>query len=196
MKDRESKQNIRYQIAEFQVATVCLFVLSIAFNLIFANLYIEEKNNFIDMQEEYEKKLLYAEKTRDNAVQELGRMAIQVANEKANMEVQTLAYDEVSKYEYLGEFTVTAYCCELYEHICGTGDGLTASGLELKPGMVAVDPDVIPLGSTIIIDGIPYLATDTGGAIKGNRIDIAVPTHQEALELGIQTSNVWIVNEK
>lgn len=196
MKDKETKQNLRYQVAKREIATVGLFILSIAFNLIFANLYIEEKNNLIDMQQEYEKKLLYAEKTRDNAVQELGRMAIQTANEKANMEVQTLAYEEVSKYEYLGKFSITFYCCEQYEHICGTGDGLTASGLELQTGMVAVDPTIIPLGSTIIIDGIPYLATDTGGAIKGNRIDVAVPTHQEALELGIQTADVWIVNEK
>ena len=59
--------------------------------------------------------------------------------------------------------------------------------------MVAVDPDVIPLGSTIIIDGQEYLAADTGGAIKGNRIDIAVETHQEALELGTKTAEVWIV---
>ena len=59
--------------------------------------------------------------------------------------------------------------------------------------MVAVDPDVIPLGSTVIIDGQEYLAADTGGDIKGNRIDIAVDTHQEALDLGTRTAEVWIV---
>ena len=87
----------------------------------------------------------------------------------------------------------TYYCCEPYEHICGTGTGLTATGIPVAPGMVAVDPDIIPLGSTVIIDGQEYLAADTGGAIKGNRIDIAVETHQEALDLGVRTAEVWIV---
>ena len=40
---------------------------------------------------------------------------------------------------------------------------------------------------------ITYYAADTGGAIKGNHVDIAVPTHQEALELGTKTAEVWIV---
>ena len=43
----------------------------------------------------------------------------------------------------------------------------------------------IPLGSTVIIDGIEYRkAEDTGGMIKGNKIDMAVETHHEALDLG------------
>lgn len=195
MKDREMKRKLRYQVAKWQLATVGLFILSIIFNLIFSNLYFSERKNSVKMKNQYESELLYATKTKENAVKELGEIALQTANEKAYVEAKMFAYEQLGKYEYLGEFTITAYCCEQYEHICGTGDGLTASGLELQTGMVAVDPTVIPLGSTIIVDGIPYLATDTGGSIKGNRIDVAVPTHQEALELGIQTANVWIVNE-
>ena len=42
---------------------------------------------------------------------------------------------------YLGEFNCTAYCSEQYEHICGTGDGITASGVQAEPGVsIAVDP--------------------------------------------------------
>lgn len=92
----------------------------------------------------------------------------------------------------LGEFLATYYCCEAYPHICGTGDGLTATGVPVAPGVVAVDPAVIPLGSTVVIDGQEYLAADTGGLIKGNRIDIAVETHAEALELGVRTVEVWL----
>ncbi len=92
----------------------------------------------------------------------------------------------------LGEFKITYYCCEKRPHICGTGDGLTATGVPVEPGICAVDPDVIPLGSTVIVDGTSYLAADVGGAIKGSHIDIAVETHAEALELGVGTAEVFL----
>ncbi len=91
----------------------------------------------------------------------------------------------------LGTFKITYYCCEKYPHICGTGDGITATGVEIEPGMIAVDPKIIPYGSVVIIDGEEYTATDCGRAIKGYRIDIAVPTHAEAVERGIDYKEVW-----
>lgn len=92
----------------------------------------------------------------------------------------------------LGEFRITYYCCEAYPHICGTGDGLTATGVLAGPGICAVDPEVIELGSTVIIDGQEYLAADVGGAVKGKHIDICVDTHAEALELGVTTAEVFV----
>ena len=96
--------------------------------------------------------------------------------------------------------TVTFYCAELYPHICGTGDGIAADGTPVLPwATCAVDPDVIPLGSTVMVDlGDGYglrtlVANDTG--VKGNHIDICVPTHDEALRLGIQTSAVYWCKE-
>lgn len=99
---------------------------------------------------------------------------------------------DLPRLESLGEFLVTYYCCETYPHICGTGDGLTATGVPVAPGVVAVDPAVIPLGSTVVIDGAEYIAADTGGLIRGNRIDIAVETHAEALDLGVRRAEVWL----
>ena len=96
---------------------------------------------------------------------------------------------------YLGEFTLTYYCTENYDHICG-GGGLTASGVTVKAEQtVAVDTSIIPLGSKLYIDGIGYrIAEDTGSAIKGNKIDIAVSTHREAINNGIDRNvGVWIV---
>lgn len=101
--------------------------------------------------------------------------------------------EELENVHYVGECTLTAYCCEPYSHICGTGTGITASGLVVQPGLVAVDPKVIPLGSTVIIGEDVYLAADTGGAIKGNKIDIAVETHDEALKFGKQSAKVWYI---
>lgn len=100
----------------------------------------------------------------------------------------------------LENVTITFYCCEARPHICGTGTGITASGRRVTPYVsCAVDPDVIPLGSTIMIEyngEMVYLrADDTGGAVNGNHIDIAVPTHDFALSLGVQTADIWWCEE-
>lgn len=100
----------------------------------------------------------------------------------------------------LEDVTITFYCCEQYPHICGTGNGITASGRRVTPYVsCAVDPDVIPLGSTVMLEHngeMVYLrADDTGGSIKGNRLDIAVKGHQEALSLGVKTADIWWCEE-
>ncbi len=100
----------------------------------------------------------------------------------------------------LEDVTITFYCCEQYPHICGTGNGITASGRRVTPYVsCAVDPDVIPLGSTVMLEyngEMVYLrADDTGGSIKGNRLDIAVKGHQEALSLGVKTADIWWCEE-
>ena len=100
----------------------------------------------------------------------------------------------------LEDVTITFYCCEARPHICGTGTGITASGRRVTPYVsCAVDESVIPLGSTIMIEHngeMVYLrADDTGPAVKGNHIDIAVPTHDFALSLGIQTADIWWCEE-
>lgn len=93
--------------------------------------------------------------------------------------------------------TVTYYCCEPRPHICGTGDGITASGAPVEAGVsCAVDPALIPLGSTVWVDYgdgelHEYIAQDTGGAVNGAHIDLAVATHDEALDMGVQTATVY-----
>lgn len=96
--------------------------------------------------------------------------------------------------------TITFYCCEERPHICGTGTGITASGRRVTPYVsCAVDTDIIPLGSTIMIEyngEMVYLrADDTGPAVKGDHIDIAVKEHSEALSLGVQTADIWWCEE-
>lgn len=96
--------------------------------------------------------------------------------------------------------TVTFYCAEQYPHICGTGDGISRDGTPVLPwGTCAVDPNVIPLGSTVMVDlgdgeGLRTLvANDTG--VGGNHIDLCVPTHAEALEFGVKTLTVYWCEE-
>lgn len=104
--------------------------------------------------------------------------------------------DTETSLEYLGKFKISHYCCEPYKHICGDGKGLTRTGIPVHPGLISVDSCVIPLGSTVIIDGIEYQAEDTGGMIKGNKIDMAVETHHEALDLGVYWADVYIIGTK
>ena len=121
-----------------------------------------------------------------------GVLAARVDAGRAARQAQADASEDIGAYECIGECTVTYDCCEAYGHLCGDGDGLTATGLPVTPGVVAVDPEVIPLGSTVIIDGQAYLAADTGGAVGGNHVDICVATHQEAEDLGVTTAEVWV----
>lgn len=92
--------------------------------------------------------------------------------------------------------TVSYYCCERYPHICGTGDGITATGTEARPWITcAVDPTVIPLGSTVTVDigdgeTVECIAEDVGAWVQGEHMDICVSGHQEALELGIRRAEV------
>lgn len=100
---------------------------------------------------------------------------------------------DVKKGNLIDTFTVTHYCTEKYQHICNAGPPYkTASGTDVTPGRtIAVDKSVIPLGTRVIINGHEYIAEDTGGAIKGKRIDIAVDTHAQALSLGTKTYKVY-----
>ena len=96
--------------------------------------------------------------------------------------------------------TLTHYCiCK----ICCSKDpshpayGITASGREAEPYVsVAVDPFMIPLGSTVYVDYgdgeiQTYRADDTGSSITGAKLDLCVSSHEEALELGVKTVRVW-----
>lgn len=102
-------------------------------------------------------------------------------------------YSTDGKWKSLGIYTVTHYCCEKYPHICNAGPPYkTATGTTPHVGGCAVDPKKIPLGSYVKINGTVYHAEDTGGAIKGNRIDIVVETHKEALEKGKYEAELFL----
>ena len=121
------------------------------------------------------------------------RQAAQLQDRKEQIEILEIIIEnmEQEEPEYLGIFTVTHYCpCEI---CCGKTDGITFTGTQATEGRtIAVDPDVIPLGSTVVINGQEYIAEDIGGAIKGLRIDKYMDNHQEALNAGVVQAEVWI----
>ena len=103
-------------------------------------------------------------------------------------EIHTLVNDRV----FLGSFKLTAYCgCYSCSGKWGNG---TATGTIAKANhTIAVDPDVIPYGTEVYIDGKRYVAEDCGGAIVGNKIDVYHETHAEATEFGVKYADVFIL---
>ncbi len=91
----------------------------------------------------------------------------------------------------MGNFKLTFYCaCSS----CSGGYGAnTATGTQCVEGRtIAVDPSVIPLGSKVYIEGFgDFIAEDTGGAIKGNKIDIYLSDHDRCYELGVAYADVY-----
>lgn len=184
--ERRRKFNLRCETAEWQKAAAGIFAVSLAVNMA-QMAYINRLNrDRIELADQVQT----AEHIRDMAVQELGAVSLASVKEKQERAEQAAAYEAIGSWEYIGKFTLTAYCpCA---ECCGKwADGVTATGLPAVPGIVAVDPEVIPMGSTIIIDGQKYLAADTGSGITGNHIDICMSTHDETVEFGVQTATVW-----
>lgn len=103
---------------------------------------------------------------------------------------------------YLGEFYNTfycpGYCCN------GKWAGMTSTGAVPTPGVtIAVDPDVIPLGSTVYIEFLNesakelngyYVAQDVGGGVSDKHIDVLVSDHEEAYRYGVGYVNVYLIN--
>lgn len=94
----------------------------------------------------------------------------------------------------IGEFTVTYYCA--CTQCCGKTDGITASGTLAQEGITAAaDWTVIEPGTKVYIDGVGYRTVeDKGGAIKGNRIDVFMSSHERALEAGVHGAQVFLIN--
>lgn len=87
-----------------------------------------------------------------------------------------------------GSFSATAYCLR----------GRTAMGHGVRRGLIAADPRVLRLGSRVVLNGGgysgTYLVSDTGGKIKGKRIDIWMPSCSEARRFGRRTVQVYSAN--
>ncbi len=76
----------------------------------------------------------------------------------------------------------------------GGGDGITATGIQARHGVIAVDPNVIPLGTRVFIPGYgEAIAADTGGDIVGNRIDVVLEDYGSAMQFGRRTVDVYIL---
>lgn len=119
---------------------------------------------------------------------------IEVAAEEA---AKKKAEEEKKKQEQANGVCLGTFKTTYYTGSWDEGGNITALGTPVSPWYtVAVDPSIIPLGSKIRIegyDGIVFTCDDTGSAIKGNIIDIAVGSKSEANRLGVQYHKVYLV---
>jgi len=117
------------------------------------------------------------------------------------MKLETTREAAPAAYKESMRLQASAYTAAASENGWGPVDYF---GNPLKVGTVAVDPKVIPLGTKLYIAGYDYaglpagglyaVATDTGSAVKGNRIDIFVPdSRKEALKFGLQNVIVYVI---
>lgn len=194
----EQKKNRKYKYT-VTVTTICLVLLVTMCMFarctsILVSTYEEKDVEVVEVNTDETDKFIY-----DNEIPATERCYMTDEEIQEDYENYYIEKALLSKANRIDNVEITHYCSELYPHICGTGDGITASGNVITPYLtVAVDPDVIPLGSEVMIDYGDgeihyYLAQDTGGSIKGNHIDVAVSTHDEALELGKKTATVYFI---
>lgn len=84
--------------------------------------------------------------------------------------------------EYMGKFSVTCYALQ----------GNTASGEAVHDRGVAVDRRMFPFGTQLYIEGVGWrIANDTGGSVRGNRLDIWLPNVEDCIAFGRRTLDVY-----
>lgn len=188
-----ARARLTRELVGWQAGSIGLLVLAVAGNMALAARIggLEQAREADAVR--YRAQIERVEQTRDRAVEQLGALVLQAEAEQQAREAQAMAYEALEGYRYIGECVVTYYCpCAA---CCGKwADGLTATGLPAGPGIVAVDPEVIPLGSTVIIDGQKYLAADTG--VTGKHVDVCLADHAATVEAGVGTAEVWIIEQE
>lgn len=166
-----------------------------------------EKARELDLDEEHvvitEAKKIYSEAhdraETAKATLESKQSELSALQAKKDAELAEIARAEEeakknSKGRYIGDFKLTGYCpCA---KCCGSYGNKTATGVTPKEGTtIAVDPRVIPYGTTVYIEGVGYrVAQDCGGAIKSKKIDVFVSNHSACFRPEINTTAaVYIV---
>ena len=91
-----------------------------------------------------------------------------------------------------GVYKVTAYCA--CASCCGKTNGITASGTRATANRTVAAPRTFAFGTQLVINGQTYTVEDRGGAITGNRIDVYMNSHSEALAWGVRYLNVEVLN--
>jgi len=89
-------------------------------------------------------------------------------------------------------YKITAYCS--CAKCCGKSNGITACGKKAKAGRTIAAPRGFTFGTKLSINGKTYVVEDRGGAIKGNRIDMYVNSHSEALRWGVKYLPVKVID--
>ena len=156
-----------------------LVIISITFGYLYIDTSNEAKikqNNIIDQAIE---------------ITDLNKYNKDLSSQLASIE-SDLEVLKQNKIAYIGQYKITYYCA--CKQCCGKTNGITASGAKVQEGVtVAADTSKLPFGTKIYIKGIGWRTVqDTGGAIKGNRLDIFISSHNDPKPYNVQNLDVWV----
>lgn len=126
-----------------------------------------------------------------SAVKAASTSTAQAAPAKSSAPAKAASEPKAGKEMTVEATAYTAYCIGC--------SGITRTGIDLRSNpnqkVIAVDPRVIPLGSKVWVEGYgTAIAGDTGGAIKGNKIDVFIPSQSEALKWGRKSIKIKVLN--
>lgn len=148
---------------------------------------------------EHDGQILEKVKVAENVVKE----PVSKIVEYGTIAVMKTSRGDTFRYKKVIDVRATAYDNSFASNGKNPGDpyyGITASGMKARRGVIAVDPKVIPLGTRLYVaaaDGswtYGYcIAGDTGGAIKGNKIDLFFDTAAEVRKFGVRNARVYIL---
>lgn len=176
-----------------------VLVLIASFPILFSSLEI----NCVGINTSPNKELLEAE-IIENKMKRIREEEVTFNDENTyDKEIEAEKDDKVKS---LGNFKLTAYCS--CKKCCGKyakNRPVDENGNEIVYGSIgrvltqgesiAVDPNVIPYDTKVVINGHEYIAHDTGGAIKENKIDIYFENHQDAVDFGVKYEEVFVYTD-
>lgn len=150
----------------------------------------------------------YPVAVQESSVKEKKQEQVQTASSKSeseeteeqgNLEVKSKKKEKITEAEPENpEGRTLTVEATAYTAFCSGCSGITATGVNLKANphakVISVDPTIIPLGTEVYVEGYGHaVAADTGGAIKGNRIDVHLPTKNDAYNWGRRTVEITIL---
>jgi 3D (Asp-Asp-Asp) domain-containing protein len=154
----------------------------LAGSIIFAPSRLEAETLSIQFNQQIQKANVEAAVVSDLAIGVIGASSSAMTGGLAKASAEEVVAAEASPY------VATAY----------TLRGRTASGRPVAKGLIAADPRVLPLGSKVRIDAGTfsgeYLVADTGGAVRGRRIDIWTPSNRDAFHFGRRTVKLTVLS--
>lgn len=160
------------------------------------------RNAIIQYGKNGEKKVTYKVTYQDNVEILREELSSEVIKEPVDKIVQVQTKSSItsrSSYSRVsgtsgksGVYKVTAYCACM--QCCGKTNGITASGAKATANHTIAAPRTFAFGTKVVINGTTYVVEDRGGAIQGNRIDIYMNSHAEALRWGVRYVAVEVLD--
>ena len=158
----------------------------------------DKKNKVIQSGEDGIREITYKVKYQNDVEIEKIKLSETVIKEPVNKIVQIQKNITTSRagstITATGEtkiFKITAYCpCA---KCCGKQTGITASGTRATAGRTVAASSQYAFGTKLLINGQVYTVEDRGGAIKGNKIDVYMDSHAQALAWGVKYLPVQVV---